>query len=223
MNDRMLVLQVAEARDVEPAGPAVIERARLADEILHQPDHARAHQVLAEIVADVAARVADAVRVRAAISTAAEPRRLERRGREDHDLPLRLVRSSRLRVDERDAARLAGVRIDEHLARRRVRPQREMPGVQRRVDQTGGRVERGVDVAAARAAVARAAAEAPAPILVVLQAIRRHAGAVRREHAVHPCQRARAAGLPPRSAWSAAGRGCRAGAADSLSDAEMPR
>jgi len=60
---RLLVLEVAEARHVEPARPAVIERRGPADQLLDQARRARPHHVFAEVVADVAARVADAVGV----------------------------------------------------------------------------------------------------------------------------------------------------------------
>src|SRR2546421_3289466 len=53
--------QVAEPRDVESAGPAVVERGRLADHVLHEPRDAGPHHVLAEVVAHVPARVADAI------------------------------------------------------------------------------------------------------------------------------------------------------------------
>ena len=65
-----------------------------------------------------------------------------------------------------------------------VGPEREIPGVHRRVDETGGGVERGVDVAAALA-VAGAAAVTAAPVLVVLEPVGRHAGAIGRHHPAH--------------------------------------
>src|SRR2546426_7532137 len=57
----LAVLQIPEARDVEPSRPTVIERVRLAHELLDQPGDARTHHVLAEVVTDVPARVAEAV------------------------------------------------------------------------------------------------------------------------------------------------------------------
>src|SRR4029450_7488541 len=60
---RLLVLEVAEARDVEAPGPAVVEGARLAHEVLDEAHDPGAHHVLAEVVADVAARVAEAGRM----------------------------------------------------------------------------------------------------------------------------------------------------------------
>src|SRR5260370_11973616 len=59
----LAVLQVPETRDVEPARPAVIERVRLAHELLDQSSDTRSHHVLAEVVTDVPARVAEAVGV----------------------------------------------------------------------------------------------------------------------------------------------------------------
>ena len=64
-----------------------------------------------------------------------------------------------------------------------------MAGLHRRRDQAGRRIEGGVDVAAARAAAARAAAVALRSMLVVLQAVRRDAGAVGRQHPAHLRQR----------------------------------
>ena len=127
--------------------------------------------------------------MRAGLRQQHQPRRFERRSRHHDDLRPRLVGLSGFGVDERDAARLAGLLVDEDLAGDRVRPQRQVAGVHRGIDQSGRRVERGVDVAAAGAPVARAAAETPAAILVVLQAVGGHARAIRRQHAVHLLQR----------------------------------
>ena len=60
---RLLVLEIPEAGEIESARPAVIERRRASDEVLHQPRCAGTHDVLAEVVPDVIARVADAVGV----------------------------------------------------------------------------------------------------------------------------------------------------------------
>ncbi len=105
----------------------------------------------------------------------------------------RVPRASRLApvagVQEGHAARLARRGIDGHLARDRAGAQREAPGVQGRVDEAGGRVEGGVDVAAARAPAAGAAAEAAAAVLVVLEPVGGHARPVGREHAARARQR----------------------------------
>src|SRR5262249_54784568 len=55
----LLVLEVPEARHVEVAGLAVVERGLGADQLLHEAGDAGAHDVLAEVVADVPARVPD--------------------------------------------------------------------------------------------------------------------------------------------------------------------
>src|SRR5438034_1700887 len=65
-----------------------------------------------------------------------------------------------------------------------IRAQREVPRVHRRINQPGGRIERGMDIAATRPPAARAATETFAAILV-LHAVRRHAGAIRRQRAAH--------------------------------------
>src|SRR5207249_8627091 len=57
----LLVLQVAEPRHVEPARLAVVQRGRGAHHLLDESRDARPHHVLAEIVADVPARIPDAV------------------------------------------------------------------------------------------------------------------------------------------------------------------
>src|SRR4030088_2345166 len=56
----MLLGQIAEEREIEAAGTAVVERWRLADKILGPASDAGSHDVLAEIVADVAAGVGQA-------------------------------------------------------------------------------------------------------------------------------------------------------------------
>src|SRR2546426_7986343 len=58
---RLLVLEVAEARDVEPARLAVVQGRRRSHHLLDQPRDTRSHHVLAEVMADVPARIADAV------------------------------------------------------------------------------------------------------------------------------------------------------------------
>ena len=68
--------------------------------------------------------------------------------------------------------------------RDRIGPQREIAGVHRGIDEPRGRIEGGVNVAAAGAAAAGAATEALAPILV-LHAIGRDAGAIGRQHTPH--------------------------------------
>src|SRR6202030_851240 len=55
------LLQVAEPWNVKAPGAAVIERTRLANQILHDARYARAHQVLAEVVADMGARISDPI------------------------------------------------------------------------------------------------------------------------------------------------------------------
>ena len=91
-------------------------------------------------------------------------------------------------VDERDAARLARAGLDGDLARDRPRAQGQPAGVEGRIDQAGGGVERGVDVAPAAAPPAGAAAEAAAAVLVVFEAVGGDAGAVRRQHAARAGQ-----------------------------------
>src|SRR6185312_5945300 len=100
----LLVAEVPEARHVEVARLAVVEGWLGSDELLDQPGHPGPHHVLAEVVADVAARVPDPVWMLSRLGEQHQPRALERRRREDHDLRFRLVRLQRLRIDERDTA-----------------------------------------------------------------------------------------------------------------------
>ena len=74
------------------------------------------------------------------------------------------------------------------LVRGGVRAEREIARVHRGIDQSRRRIERGVDVAAAGPAPAGAAAEALAAVLV-LHAVGRDAGAVRRGDASHRLER----------------------------------
>ena len=178
----LLVLQVAEAGHVEAAGPPVVEGAGLAHEVLHEPVDPGTHHVLAEVVSDVAAGVADAVWVRGGLRVQEEPRRLQRGGAHHHDPGPRLHDLAGGGVDEGHSARLARRRIHRHLARDRARAHEEVARLQGRIDEAGGRVEGGVDVAAARAAVAGAASEAAAAELVVLEPVRGHARAIGRQH-----------------------------------------
>src|SRR6266516_2203567 len=83
---RLTVLQVAEPGDVEPAGAAVVEGGRLADQVFHEPRDPGAHHVFAEVVTHVSARVADAVGMLGRAGQQQQPRRLERRRGDNYDL-----------------------------------------------------------------------------------------------------------------------------------------
>ena len=123
---RLLVGQVAEARHVEAARPPVVERAWLAHEILDEAGDVRPHQVLAEVMADEAARSCrcrwDATRLR----QQHQARRFERRGGKHHrlrpcasyDLPVTVSTKPTPR-----AFPVAGSTV--HLMRRRVRANRQ--------------------------------------------------------------------------------------------------
>ena len=108
---------------------------------------------------------------------------------QDHGLGLDLVALARLRIGERHPRGLARGGVDHHLAHHRVRAQGEAARVLRGIDETGGRIEGRVDVAAARPAVAGSATEASAAVLVVLQAVGGDPGAIGREHAVRALHR----------------------------------
>src|SRR6516162_5179377 len=51
---RLFLLQVAEPGEIKAARPAVIERGRLANQILRAPENSRAHDVFAEVVTHMA-------------------------------------------------------------------------------------------------------------------------------------------------------------------------
>src|SRR6476620_8311497 len=102
---------------------------------------------------------------------------------------MRLIGSPAFRIDEGYAARFAGLWIDEDFAGSGIRPEREVSGVRRRVDEPGRRVECRMDVASSGAAAAGATTKAAASILVVFQSVGGHTGAVGRQHAVHLFQR----------------------------------
>ncbi len=177
----LAVLQVPEARDVEPARPAVIERVRLAHELLDQSSDTRSHYVLAEVVTDVPARVAEAVGMLRGARQQQQAGGFERRGGQDHHPPLGFVALAGHAVEEGDPARSPGVLVHQHLMDGGVGPHREVARVHRRIDEPGGRIEHGVDVAAAGPPIAGTPTVALAPVLVVLQAVRGDAGAVGRQ------------------------------------------
>ena len=211
----MLVRDVAEARNVEAARPAVVERSRLAHQVFHQAGHAGPHHVLAEVVADMVAGVADPVRVMPDFDSSSSRADSSVEAATHHRLSPSASNVRPLR--RRRTPRRAPCRswIDQDLARDGVGSQRQVPGVHRRIDETGGRIEGGVDVAPARAAAARAASEAPAAVLVVLQPVGRHAGTVGRENAVHLLQRVAQRHFGAVQPGRDAGRGCRADTAGS--------
>ena len=145
--------------------------------------------MLAEVVAEVAAGVAQALRVPSRAREQQDARGLEGGRPQDHGLGLHFVALARLRVGERHPRGLARGGVDHHLAHHRVRAQGETARVLRGIDETGGRIEGGVDVAAPRAAVAGPSAKASAAVLVVLQAVGGDPGAIGGEHAVRALHR----------------------------------
>ena len=122
----LLGLQVAEAGDVEAARLAVVVGARLADQVLEQAAHARPHEVLAEVVAHVPARVADAVGVLPGLRQQQQPGRLEGRGGHHHRARLDLVALAGLAVEEGDAPGPAGLLVDQDLVHGGVGAQGEL-------------------------------------------------------------------------------------------------
>ncbi len=134
----LAVLQVPEAGDVEPAGPAVIERVWFAHELLDQARDARSHDVLAEVVTHVPARVAEAVGMLRGARQQQQAGGFERGRAHDDDLRLGLVALARRTVNEGDAPGLPGVFVDQNLMRDRVGPDRQVSGVHCRVDEPGG-------------------------------------------------------------------------------------
>src|SRR5207247_8568750 len=87
----LAVRQVAEAGNVESTRTAVVEGVRLPHQLLHQAGHARPHDVLAEVVADVAARGAVGVGVLPRARTQQESDGLEGRRRRAGDRRCRSV------------------------------------------------------------------------------------------------------------------------------------
>ncbi len=103
----MFLFQVAEPRNIKTSGAAVIKRARLANQILDDARDARAHQVFAEVVPDVVARIPDPVRVSFRFGEQKQPRALEGGRRDDNRLAAGFIRLAGIGIDERDAARFA--------------------------------------------------------------------------------------------------------------------
>ena len=163
----MAFVEIAEARQIKRAGLAVVERARLADQILNQPGDVRTHDVFAEVVTHVPAGIADAVWVSVGLRKKDQPRGFQSRSGDHDDLRFRLVVSARLGINERHAARLAGLLVDGHFVGNRVGPERQVTGVHCWHDQAGWRIE-GADIAAACSSITRAATETLAAILVML-------------------------------------------------------
>src|SRR5205809_4157164 len=131
---RLTVLQVAEPGDVEPAGAAVVQGGRLADQVFHEPRDPGTHHVLAEVVAHVPARVAGAVGMLARARQEQQAGGFERRGCHDHDPGLGFVALARLTVEAGNAPRPTGIGVDQVLMRDRVGPNREIRGLLRRVE-----------------------------------------------------------------------------------------
>ena len=137
--------------------------------------------MFAQVVPEMAGVVGEPVRMLARLRQQQDAGRFQRRGGEHHDPRLGLVGLARRRIDERHAARLAGLRIHQHLVDGRVGAHREVAGVPGRIDQPGRRIECRMDVAAADAAEAGAAAVAARAVLVVREPVGGDAEAERRD------------------------------------------
>ena len=153
---------------------AVVQRRFGADAGRDVSAPANAHDVLAQIAAEHARRIPEAGRMRARSRVEQDARRVQRTGAEDDHWRLEVHHLARVRVDDPHAGGAVRRLADEHFGDPRVRPYGQVAAVARRIDERGRRVERRVDVAAAAAAPAPGAAR---PILVVQDALGRHAGA----------------------------------------------
>ena len=177
----MLVGDVAEPRDVRRHRTPVIERRLSADARRDEAAALDAHDVLAQVAAKQPRRVADAVRIRSRLRVEEDARRVERARAEHDHRRAEIEHLFRVRIDHADTGGLVRRRVDDDLGDDRVRTNRQVAGVARRVDERGRRVERRLEVAAAAAASAPGAARA----VLVEHAFGRHAGAARDVVAPH--------------------------------------
>src|SRR5215471_5566963 len=93
---------VAEARDVRPHGPRVIVRRLGSDAARDEAAAANAHEVLAEMRAEQARRVAEAVGMCLRRRVQQDARRVERAGAKHDDASLEVEDLARVRVDDAD-------------------------------------------------------------------------------------------------------------------------
>ena len=178
----MLVRQVAEPGDVGRHRSSIVVGRLTALQHRQVGRPARAHQMLAEVVTDDAGGVGETVRVEARFRRQEKPRRLERRGGEDHGLGVKFHRPLRLPIDDADARDAIGGRVDQYLGDDRIGPHDAAAGVLGGIDQRGRRMEVRRDVTAAAAA---ASAHAARPVTVVQQSFGCHAGAAGNQVPVH--------------------------------------
>ena len=134
----MHVVEVAKTRKIEPARAAVIERVRLTDHVVDDAGNAGTHQVLAEVVADMPARVADAVGILRRLGKQHQPRGFECRRAQDNRFRFRMIGLAGVGIDEGDAARLARVLIHGDLIDRGIGAKGQVARVHGRVDESGG-------------------------------------------------------------------------------------
>src|SRR5713226_2093252 len=114
-------------------------------------------------------------------------RGLERGGSDDNHFCADGIVLHGLVVDEVHAAGFAGLGVDSDFTHDCVGAQGQISGVHRRVDQAGGRVKGGMNVATALA-FAGAASVTAAAVFVVLEAVSGDAGAILRKNAAHFCE-----------------------------------
>ena len=181
---RMLFREIAEPGQVKASGTAVIECGRLAHEILRLADDAGPHDVLAEIVADVAAGIRQSIGVQPRFREQEQARGFQRRSGHDDHSGADVVVLHGFGVDEVHAAGLAGLGIDRDFADHCIGAQRQVAGIRGRINQAGGRVKCGMNVATAFAFTG-AASQTTAAIFVVLQSVAGNAGAILGERPAH--------------------------------------
>src|SRR5437879_4382356 len=153
--------QIAKTREIKPAGPAILHRAGLAHHIFHDSRDAWPHNVLAEVVPQVPAGIADAVRIQRGLREQHQSRGLERGCRQHNYLGLGFVSLTGIRVDESYAASFAADRIHRNSSRGGIGAKREVARIERRENQTGGRIECRMNIATAGAPLARSTTETP--------------------------------------------------------------
>ena len=121
--------------------PAVVERRLGADARGDEAAAADPHDVLAQVAAEQARRVAEAVRMRARLRVEQDARAVERARAEHDHLRLEVHHLARVRVDDAHAGGAVRRLVEEHLRDHRVRPDGEVAGVARGIDERRRRVE----------------------------------------------------------------------------------
>src|SRR6185503_4297374 len=159
---RMALTDIAELRNVDSVGAAVVEVVRVIRYCGNEPAHPDSIEMVHQIVAERPGGIAKPGWMFARGAVEQQPSRLYGRGAEHDHFAKHLLAGPGDLINERDTLRLAGVSVDYYVARDGVRPEGHPPGLRRGRKSGSGTAEIRASGAASIAMAAKMALRAAA-------------------------------------------------------------